>query len=374
MVDTCIIGAGVVGLAVARAMSLRCPGSVILLERNASFGEETSSRNSEVIHAGLYYPPDSLKAKFCLRGRQLLLEYCTDHDVPWRRTGKLIVAQTGEYEALKTLAENALRCGLARNDLEWLDRQTMQRLEPALQGEHGLLSHQSGIIDSHTLMTSLLQEAESAGVTFVPHTEVHRIEVDPSGFHVHTGSTTGRAADEYVLPCKQVVNCAGLHASAIAGCIDDLARRHVPDVYLLKGSYFSYSGKSPFSHLIYPLPPASGQGLGIHATLDMGGQVRFGPDTQRTDSLDYRVDPARRLQFAKAIRRYYPDLDADRLEPAYAGIRPRLATEGFSDFRIQDSREHGIPGLLQLFGIDSPGLTASLALAEAVTERLIARR
>ena len=368
--DTCVIGAGVIGLAVARAVARRHRGSVFLLERNAGIGEENSSRNSEVIHAGLYYPVDSLKARFCREGRQLLYEYCQRYGIPHRKIGKLIVAQSGEGEALQRLADNATGNGIDETRLRHLDRNALRALEPAVEGDCALLSTETGIIDAHALMESLLQQAEVAGATLVTQTEVRRITPLKEGFLLHTGHPDGSSRDDYRLSCRNLVLCAGLHARNLASRIDTLPDTALPGLQWIKGSYFSYSGRSPFSRLIYPLPPASGHGLGIHATLDLAGGLRFGPDAQPVKDIDFSVDADSKGQFVDAIRRYYPDLEAERLQPGYAGIRPRTAGAEPADFVMGDGADWGMPGLIQLSGIESPGLTASLALAEYVAEQL----
>ncbi len=368
--DTCVIGAGVLGLAVARAVARRHRGSVFLLERNTRIGEENSSRNSEVIHAGLYYPTESLKAHFCREGRELLYEYCQRYGIPHRKIGKLIVAQRGEGEALQRLADNAAGNGIDETRLRHLDRSALRGLEPAVEGDCALLSTETGIIDAHALMQSLLQQAEVAGATLVTQTEVRRITPLTEGFLLHTGHPDGSSRADYRLSCRNLVLCAGLHARKLASCIDTLPKNALPELQWIKGSYFTYSGRSPFTRLIYPLPPASGQGLGIHATLDLAGGLRFGPDAQPVEHIDFSVDASARGQFVDAIRRYYPDIDAERLQPGYAGIRPRTAGAAPADFAIGDGASWSMPGLIQLSGIESPGLTASLALAEHVAEQL----
>lgn len=371
--DTCVIGAGVIGLAVARVVARRHRGSVFLLERNARIGEENSSRNSEVIHAGLYYPTGSLKARFCREGRELLYAYCQRYRIPHQKIGKLIVAQSGEREALQRLADNAAGNGLDETRLRHLDRNALRSLEPAVEADCALLSTETGIVDAHALMNSLLQQAEAAGTTLVTQTEVRRITPLKEGFLVHTGHPDGSSRDDYRLSCRNLVLCAGLQARNLASRIDTLPDTALPGLEWIKGSYFTYSGRSPFSRLIYPLPPASGHGLGIHATLDLVGGLRFGPDAEPVERIDFSVDAGAKGRFVHAIRRYYPDFEAGRLQPGYAGIRARTAGDAAADFVIGDGANWGMPGLIQLSGIESPGLTASLALAEHVAGRLTAR-
>ncbi|MDT8428816.1 MAG: NAD(P)/FAD-dependent oxidoreductase [Pseudomonadales bacterium] len=360
--DICIVGAGVVGLAIARqlAQSRYFSGrQIVLLEQHDDYGREVSSRNSEVIHAGLYYPQDSLKTRLCIRGRELLYDYCQRYQIPYRRIGKLIVAARAEESSLATLARQGEANGV---QLHWLDANQLQSLEPAVTACHALLSPDTGIIDSHALMSSLLHQASSAGVDFVPNTEVTGVETCHNGFVVHTTNK----GQTYRFHCDFLINSAGLQAQSLAEQISGTDKELIPPLYPCKGSYFSYRGKSPFSRLIYPLPAQ--HSLGIHATLDMAGQLRFGPDAEYVQTLDYGVDQELAGIFAEAIRSYFPQLQADRLCPDYAGIRPKLQAPGasFSDFCINDGRLQGIPGLIQLFGIESPGLTASLALAEHV--------
>jgi L-2-hydroxyglutarate oxidase LhgO len=382
--DVCIVGAGVVGLALARALSLRWPkASILVLEQNSDIGQEISSRNSEVIHAGLYYPPGSLKARLCIRGSALLYEYCAKHDVPHQRLGKLIVAQAGEESALELLQSSAQTCGV--DSLRWQSQQEFARLEPQLHASAALWSPDTGIVDSHALMQRLQQEAESQGTLIATHSRFLRaacqgpgifdIDVDTDagvGSHASHNYPDGNAAeaqDPFRIRSRILINCAGLSATRVAASIAGMDQTLNPELNLVKGHYFALSGRSPFRHLIYPVPDPQQRGLGIHATLDMAGQCRFGPDIEAISSVDYVVDESRREAFALAIKRYFPALDATRLNPSYAGIRPRLGP-GYADFMIQDEYVHGCPGLIQLFGIESPGLTASLALAELVTLKL----
>ncbi|MBC54049.1 MAG: FAD-dependent oxidoreductase [Gammaproteobacteria bacterium] len=369
--DVCIVGAGIIGLSLARAVSERWPkASIVVLEQNAGIGQETSSRNSEVIHAGLYYPPGSLKSRLCVRGNALLYEYCAQHYIPHQRLGKLIVAQAGEEAALENVLASAQACGVA--SLRSLTKAEISALEPRLQSAAALWSPDTGIVDSHALMQRLQQEAEQNGALIAPHSRFLAAHCQGPGVFdvdVDAGDTAGGDSEPFRLRCRMLINCAGLAAHQVAGAISGIDKSLIPERHLVKGHYFALSGRSPFRHLIYPVPDASHRGLGIHATLDLAGQCRFGPDIEPITDVDYTVDESRKSAFADAIRRYYPALDETRLHADYAGIRPRLGS-AYADFMIQDEYVHGCPGLIQLFGIESPGLTASLALAELVTLKL----
>lgn len=369
--DICIVGAGVVGLALARALSLSWPkASVLVLEKNANIGEETSSRNSEVIHAGLYYPAGSLKARLCLRGNELLYDYCARYDLPHQRLGKLIVAQQGEESTLEQIQLSARVCGV--ESLAMLSSRDIAALEPQLRASAALWSPDTGIVDSHALMQRLQHEAELNGALIATRSRFLRAQCQGPGVFdvdVEADGDTHQASEPYRLRSRILINSAGLLASQVAASIGGIDQQLTPELHLFKGHYFALSGRSPFRHLIYPVPDASQRGLGIHATLDMAGQCRFGPDVEAISTIDYTVDESRRPVFADAIRRYYPALDETRLHAAYAGIRPRLGS-AYSDFMVQDEYVHGCPGLIQLFGIESPGLTASLALAELVALKL----
>lgn len=365
--DICIVGAGIVGLALARHLSAHWPkASVLVLEQNAGAGQETSSRNSEVIHAGLYYPPGSLKARLCVRGNALLYDFCARHDIPHQRLGKMIVAQSGEESALAQLLASAQACGV--ESLTPLSRQDITSLEPHVHASAALWSPDTGIIDSHALMHRLQHEAELNGVLIATHSRLLRADCQGPGIFDVDVEAKGEDAP-YRLRSRMLINCAGLSASQVAAAIGGIDQSLIPALHLVKGHYFSLSGRSPFRHLIYPVPDTRHRGLGIHATLDMAGQCRFGPDIEPVSTVDYSVDESRRATFAEAIRTYYPALDETRLQAAYAGIRPRLGS-AYADFMVQDEYVHGCPGLIQLFGIESPGLTASLALAELVTLKL----
>jgi L-2-hydroxyglutarate oxidase LhgO len=362
-VDSVVVGAGVVGLAVARALAA-AGHQPLVLDRDADFGLGTSARNSEVIHAGLYYPAGSLKARLCVRGKALLYEYCAAHDVPYRRLGKLVIAKTPEQEgALDAIAASGAAAGVT--DLQRLDGAAARALEPAVDCHAALLSPSSGIVDSRALMVQLLGEVEDAGGSFVGRTEVARITRQPEGWGVHLGEEA-----EPTVVARRLVNAAGLHAHALAEQTEGLEAAHRPRHRFARGVYFSYSGRVPFSRLIYPVPVPGG--LGTHLTLDMAGGARFGPDVEWIDEVDYHVDPGRKPAFLAAARAIWPDIDPSRLEPGYAGVRPKLSGPGepAADFLISGPADHGLEGLVNLFGIESPGLTSSLALAEEVARRL----
>ena len=355
--DIVVIGAGVIGLSAAMAAA-NDGRSVLILERNAHFGQETSARNSEVIHAGIYYPPGSLKAKMCIEGRQRLYEFATASNVPFRRCGKLIVANCEAQEGeLAAIVERARKCGLA--DLALLDREAISRREPALRAVAGIYSPLTGIIDSHAYMTALLGRAENSGAQLVTRCQVVAVRREGDLWRV----STGKSAEDSVL-ARAVINCAGLMASQVAATVEGLPPVSIPQTRYAKGSYFAYAGKVPFSHLIYPLPEPGG--LGTHLTLDLAGRARFGPNVEWVDDLDYAVDLAARDRFAAAAEGFWPDLDRERLFPGYAGIRPKLSGPGdpVADFQISGPGDHGLAGIVNLFGIESPGLTASLPLGE----------
>ncbi|NQZ79932.1 MAG: NAD(P)/FAD-dependent oxidoreductase [Colwellia sp.] len=364
-VDTIIVGAGVVGLAIAAQLS-QFQKNVLLIEKNSTFGEETSSRNSEVIHAGIYYPQHSLKAELCIAGKNKLYEYCVQRHIPFKRLGKLLVAHNQDEEAyLQQTINQAKLNGV--DDLELFSAKQLNKLEPALSATAALHSPSTGIIDVHSYMQSLLAEAENNQAMFVAQTKLLRAEPNAHGFTV----TLDSQGETSQLACQYLINCAGLHSQKVANNIAGLATQYIPQLHCCRGHYFSYSGKSPFSQLIYPIP--QGNGLGIHASLDMGGQLKFGPDTQYIDELEYGVAANLKPKFLKAIQKYFPSIDPEKLQPAYSGIRPKLQAEydSFKDFVIQDQQVHGLIGLINLFGIDSPGLTSSLAIAEQVVKKLI---
>ncbi len=362
-IECVVVGAGVVGLAVARALA-RSGREVIVVEAGEGIGGGISSRNSEVIHAGIYYPTGSLKAQLCVEGKQRLYAFCDEHGVDYQRLGKLIVATDDrECAALRVLLEQGRRNGV--DDLQWLDAARARTLEPALSCVAALWSPSTGIIDSHALMLALQADAEAGGASVVLRTPLESVRCTGQGFELQLGGV-----QPMTLSCRELINCAGLSAPPLASRIEGLAPQHVPTARLCKGSYFSLSGRAPFRHLVYPAPESAG--LGVHMTLDLGGQARFGPDVEWVDHIDYRVDPRRSEGFYEAIRRYWPGLPDNSLQPAYSGIRPKIngPNEPAADFTISGPAEHGVPGLVNLFGIESPGLTSCLALADRVVERL----
>ena len=362
-VECVVVGAGVVGLAVARALAL-AGHEVLVLERNPRIGEETSSRSSEVVHAGMYYATGSNKARLCVAGRRRLYDFCDSHGVPYRRLGKLIVATD---EAQCATLEAILARGAANGveELRPLAAAEIAALEPALRVRAAIFSPQTGIVDSHALMLALLGDAESAGAVVALRTPAERGEIRPDGFVVETGGE-----QPLRLLARRLVNAAGLGAWDFARALSGYPCAQVPPRVLARGVYFSLARRSPFRHLIYPVPESGG--LGVHVTLNLAGQARFGPDIEWIDEIDYSLDPARAERFYPAIRRYWPDLPDGALQPAYTGIRPRLnrLSQGAADFRIDTPAAHGVPGLVQLFGIESPGLTSALALAEGVVQAI----
>jgi L-2-hydroxyglutarate oxidase LhgO len=360
--DTIIIGGGVVGMAIARRLAM-AGQDVAVLEAEPEVGTHTSSRNSEVIHAGIYYPQGSLKAELCVSGRRLLYEYCEKRRVPHRRIGKMIVASGADGElGLQTLLGKARANGV--DDLQELDKKQVNAREPAVIASAGLLSPSTGIIDSHELLSSLLADFESAEGVVVCNSRVESIVATGDGFTVVIADDPDSG-----VRCRNLINAAGPWAPGIAAGIVGLEARHVPTAYFAKAHYFSYAGRSPMSMLVYPLPEEGG--LGIHATLDMGGALRFGPDVQWVDGVSYDFDASRKDAFVAAIRSYFPGLDDSRLVPGYTGIRPKVSGPGepAADFRIDGPEIHGIDGLVNLFGIESPGLTACLAIADHVAAK-----
>ena len=368
-IDAVVIGAGVIGLAVGRALA--CEGlETVVLEQADAFGTVTSSRNSEVIHAGLYYPSGSLKATLCVAGRDRLYAYCTEKGIAHRRCGKLLVASGDAQRAkLAQIHSQGRRNGV--DDLQWLDASQLHALEPQLRADSALWSPSTGIVDSHGLMLALLGDFEAAGGALALRSPVEAIVAGSDAHRLQVGGEAPMA-----LVARVVVNAAGLWAPALAQRITGLAGEHVPRGRYAKGNYFSLAAKSPFTHLIYPTPEAAG--LGVHLTLDLAGQARFGPDVQwiepaTPDAIDYRVDASRAAAFEAAIRSYWPGLPDHALQPAYSGVRPKLEAANGSalvDFVVQGAAEHGIAGLLNLYGIESPGLTACLAIADEVVSRL----
>ena len=362
-VDCVVIGAGVVGLAVARALALR-GREVMVLEAEEAIGTGTSSRNSEVIHAGIYYPPGSAKARLCVAGKHLLYAYCEARGVGHSRCGKLIVA-TDEMQAkaLEKIEATARANGV--DDLRRLTGAEAMAMEPAVSCVAALLSPSTGIVDSHGLMLALQGDLETAGGAVAVRSPVRSGHCGRDAIHLEAG------ADDLVeLAARVVVNSAGLQAQEVARRIEGIPPESIPPSVYAKGSYYVLQGRSPFRRLIYPVPERGG--LGVHLTLDLAGQARFGPDVEWVDRLDYAVDPARAGSFYRLIRRYWPGLPDDSLHPGYAGIRPKLSSEGITsaDFLIQGAQAHGVPGLVNLYGIESPGLTSSLAIGEQVADAI----
>lgn len=357
-VDCVVVGAGVVGLAVARALAM--PGrEVLVLEEASAIGTGTSSRNSEVVHAGIYYARGSLKARLCVRGRELLYAFCESHGVEHRRTGKLIVATApAQLAALESARAHAQANGV--HDLQWLDAGQARALEPALSCEAALLSPSTAIVDSHGLMLALLGDVERHGGNLILKTALSLV-------HLRNDAIVLRVSDGTELEANTLVNAAGLAAPLLARRFLGLAAQHIPTPRYAKGHYFSLSSRAPFTRLIYPVPEAAG--LGVHLTLDLAGQARFGPDVQWVDAPDdLAVDARRGDAFYAEVRKYWPGLPNDSLAPAYAGIRPKIAfgADLCTDFVIQGPQVHGVSGLVNLFGIESPGLTSALAIAEHV--------
>jgi L-2-hydroxyglutarate oxidase LhgO len=355
-VDCVVIGAGVVGLAVARALAL-AGREVIVLEKERWVGAETSSRNSEVIHAGLYYPKGSLKARFCVEGRAMLYEYCAERGIAHRRIGKLVIAcNESEIATLEDIWRKAEANGVG--DLEWVGGNEARALEPEVICARAFYSPSTGIIDSHGLMLAYQADLEAAGGMVVLRAPVLSGMVDGDGFSLAVGG-----AEPTTLRCRVLVNSGGIHAPSLARRIGGIPPATIPRDYFCRGVYFTLSARAPFRHLVYPVPEPGG--LGIHVTLDLAGQARFGPNVEWIDGVDYAVDPRRGERFYAAIRRYWPELPEGALQPGYAGIRPKISgpKEAAADFLIQGPGEHGVPGLVNLYGIESPGLTASLAIA-----------
>ncbi|HEX9397160.1 MAG TPA: NAD(P)/FAD-dependent oxidoreductase [Burkholderiales bacterium] len=359
--DAVVIGAGVVGLAVARALALS-GREVVILEAENAIGTHTSSRNSEVIHAGIYYPKGSLKARSCVEGRRLLYEYCASHGVPHRRCGKLIIAtDEKQLSSLETLRLQAHANGVA--DVAPVTRETALAMEPELSCVAALHSPSTGIVDSHALMLAYLGDAEAHGAMLALRSPMKKAVFQSNGFVIEVESADPVFA-------SILVNSAGLRAPTVAGGIHGFERKFIPRELYAKGNYYSLSGKNPFSRLVYPVPEPGG--LGVHVTLDLAGQARFGPDVEWVQGISYAVDPQRAERFYAAIRRYWPGLPDGALLPGYSGIRPKTVGPGepAADFAIQGPRAHGVAGLVNLFGIESPGLTASLALADIVLSEL----
>jgi L-2-hydroxyglutarate oxidase LhgO len=362
-IDCAVIGAGVIGLAVARKLA-SAGREVLILEAGSTFGTGISARNSEVIHAGIYYPAGSLKARLCVAGREMLYAYCAERGIGHRCCGKLIVA-CGDQQSdqLARIAANARTNGV--HDLTLLSREEARALEPALECTAALLSPSTGIVDGHALMLSLLGDAERDGAVLALQSSVLGGEVVDSGVVLTIGMDPDKSMQ---ILAATVINCAGLGAQGVARNLSGLPIKSVPPLHYAKGNYYALAGRAPFSRLIYPVPEAAG--LGVHLTLDLGGQARFGPDVEWIDNIDYTIAPERADAFYAEVRRYWPQLADGALIPAYAGIRPKphAAGEPARDFLVSGQAEHGIPGLVCLYGIESPGLTASLALANHVID------
>ena len=362
-VDCVVIGAGVVGLAVARRLAL-AGREVIIVEAEDAIGTHTSSRNSEVIHAGIYYAPGSLKARLCVAGRRALYEYCAQHGVAHQRIGKLIVAtDEAQRTGLKKYKDQAQANGV--DDLAWLTPPELRSLEPEVACVAGVLSPSTGIIDSHGLMLAYLGDAQSHGASLALLSPVRSGRVAAGGIELDIGG-----AEPMSVRASTVVNCAGLRAQAVARTIAGIPAQSIPPTFYAIGHYYTLSGRAPFRHLVYPV--ARPDWLGVHVTLDLGGQVKFGPDFAWIDAVDYRFDESRMAAFYAAIRDYYPGLKDGALQPGYTGIRPKVSKDPSADFIIQSPRDHGIAGLVNLYGIESPGLTSSLAIADHVSEMLAA--
>jgi len=365
-VECVVVGAGVVGLAVARTLALS-GHEVMVLEQEPGIGAHTSSRNSEVIHAGLYYKKGSMRAHLFPRARDLLYAYCAEHGVPHRRLGKLVVARTDDEVApLRAHMAAALAAGV--DDVRWLEPGEARTLEPNLQCRAAYLSPSSGIVDSHALMLSYRGELEGAGGMVVLRSPVTGGRVTANGFVLDVGG-----AEPTEVECRLLINCAGLGAPELAGRIAGILPKTVPPAYFRRGVYFTVTGPPPFHRLIYPVHGKTG--LDIHAVVDLAGRVRFGPDTEWIDRIDYSVDPRRAEHFYPAVRSFWPDLPDGALQPGYAGIRPTISGPGEQslDYQIRGPDIHGVPGLINLFGIESPGLTASLGIGEYVTA-MVARQ
>ena len=376
-VESVVIGTGVIGLAVARALSVSGKREVLLVDRANAIGSETSSRNSEVVHAGLYYPQDSYKTKFCVQGRKLLYDFCENRGVEYQKCGKLVVASKNQGDKLEALYHQSLKNEVS--DVQLISEEQVKEMEPHVQAPGGALwSPSTGIVDSHAFMTSLLAEAEEQGATLALHSGVEDGDLGQGAYKIRL------MVEGMWLESKVVVNCAGLWSDMIARMIHRHHHWAPPRQYFCKGNYFRLQGqKAPFSHLIYPLPDEHG-GLGVHATLDLAGQVKFGPDVQwidrdaEPDSIDLTPSSEREASFYESIRRYWPDLKDDTLVADYSGIRPKLqhpsmlsddSSMPFKDFFIAGPAVHKVSGLVHLFGIESPGLTSAIALANHITNQ-----
>ena len=366
-VEAVVIGAGVVGLAVARALAV---GGIetIVIEAADMIGTGTSSRNSEVIHAGIYYPTGSLKARSCVAGKAMLYAYADAKGVPYRRCGKLIVATSeAQNKTLEQIKTKAAANGV--DDLTWLSPDEVRALEPEVACTAALLSPSTGIIDSHSLMLAYQGDAEDHGAMIAFNAPLNQGRIGEAGFTLEIGGD-----EPMTLCCRHLINAAGLFAPEIARKLDGLDRTLVPKGHFAKGNYYTLVGARPFNRLVYPVPEEGG--LGVHVTIDLGGQVKFGPDVEWIDEINYDVDPRRADVFYDVIRRYYPGLKDGAIEPGYAGVRPKLSGKGepAADFVVQGAADHGVPGLVNLLGIESPGLTASMAIADQVLEEIVPGR
>jgi len=362
-IDCAVIGAGVVGLAIARKLAL-AGREVVVLEAEEALGTHTSSRNSEVIHAGIYYPTGSLKARLCVTGKKALYQYCAEHEVRHQRIGKVIVATDDtQLERLGKYKQQGEINGV--DDLQWLERDALAALEPAVLGTAGVLSPSTGIIDSHGLMLAYLGDAEEHGASLALKSPVESGRITGDGIELNVGGD-----ESMTIVCNTVVNSAGFHAQALARRIAGIPPDTIPPTYYAIGHYYTLTGASPFRHLVYPV--ARQDWLGVHVTLDLGGRCKFGPDFAWIDRIDYTFDMSREAAFYEAIRRYYPGLKDGQLQPGYTGIRPKIHGPGTDapDFMIQGPQDHGITGLVNLYGMESPGLTSSLAIADYVYELL----
>ena len=365
--DCAVIGAGVVGLAIARELAL-AGREVVILEAEQTFGTQTSARNSEVIHAGISYPATSLKARLCVQGKNALYQYCAERGIGHARVGKLIVAtETGDLAGLQGYVKRARDAGVG--DLRMIDQHELADLEPEVLASGAVLSPSTGIVDSHGLMLALLGDAENAGAMLIANSPVLGGEITSDGIVLRLGG-----AQQTEIQCAHVVNSAGLYAARVAASLKPLDKRHVPRIHYARGRYYTMSGASPFRHLVYPVTREAT--MRVHVTLDLAGQCRFGPDLEWIDEVDYHFGDEREALFYAGIRRYYPNLRDGTLQPGYTGIRPRLAGpdaplhSGAEDFRIEDASHHGAQGLVNLFGIESPGLTSALALGAYVRDQV----
>jgi L-2-hydroxyglutarate oxidase LhgO len=372
-IEVVVVGAGVVGLAIARELALHGQ-SVLLVEKEQSFGMSTSSRNSEVIHAGIYYPKDSLKANLCVQGNRQLYSYAKERGVPFNNFGKLIVAcNQAEQASLEQIWHRAQDNGVS--GLERMTQSRIHQVEPELNALEGIYSPTTGIIDSHSYMLSLLGDFENAGGVISYRTSFEHAQLLNHSARWVIALKSSEDSEVFEISCDHLINCAGLGALDVAKKIKGLSPLHIPEAYFVKGNYFSLNGKTPFRHLIYPVPEQAG--LGVHLTLDLNGRAKFGPDVEHIDStdeqtIDYAVDPLRVDHFEKQIRQYWPGLPSNSLTPDYSGVRPKIKMNGTveADFKIDTSEQHGVRGLINLFGIESPGLTASLAIAQEVHKHL----